>query len=199
MNPDNPAGQRKRLGGWLVLVMVLGAMLAGLTEASWSSTLFALAALSGWIAAVLLFMDISRAQKIQVGIMPAVGVGLLAVARTHGAVIDSKPLLSGNIGLLTMVTAVGFLRMVSIPGDQVDQPLPVGKGAYLGTLLGTGILEAVINLSGAILIADRLDHHRPLGRFASQSITRIFTGCAGSGAKTQSQSDTFPRCVCTQR
>ena len=34
MNPDNPTGQRKRLGGWLVLVMVLGAMLAGLTEAS---------------------------------------------------------------------------------------------------------------------------------------------------------------------
>jgi hypothetical protein len=130
-------------------------------------------------------MDISRAQKIQVGIMLAVGVELLAVARTHGAVIYSKPLLSGNIGLLTMVTAVGFLRMVSIPGDQVDQLLPVGKGVYLGTLLGTGILGAVINLSGAILIADRLDHHRPLGRFASQSITRRTTSVDDLGEAPQ--------------
>ncbi|NKB75567.1 MAG: hypothetical protein GKR96_00660 [Gammaproteobacteria bacterium] len=176
------------LGGVFVLLMSLmtigGGLLALVRENQW----LLVAGLMSWIAASLLFLDLVRGQRIQVGLLLAVGLLLLGLSTMSGAEINFQGVISGNTGLLTMITSVGFLRLVAIPDERPfsdDKPssstksvLPIGPNAYVQTLLGTALFGAVINISAPMLIADRIHQYRPLKRFTSQSITRVFSGAA---------------------
>ena len=136
------------------------------------------AAGAAWIAASLLIRRASTVLRIQVGILLAAGVGILWYAGSRGAVIDPLHAANSNLGLLTMIASVGFLRLVTLPAAGKVRRLPVGRRAYLQTVLGVGIFASVINISAPILIADRIHREHPLGRLATQSIIRVF--CAMS-------------------
>lgn len=136
------------------------------------------AAGSAWLAASLLIRNTSLALRLQVGVLLAAGVGILWYAGNRGAHIDFLRAANTNHGLLSMIAAVGFLRLVTLPATGMVRRLPVGRRAYLQTLLGVGIFASVINISAPILIADRIHRERPLARFTTQSIIRVF--CAMS-------------------
>ena len=135
-----------------------------------------IAGISAWLAALFLFVDTSRILKIQVSLILLIGISLIVYAISQSAVVDPDIFISSNTGLMTMIAAVGFLRMVVIPDRQQDESLPVGKKAFMQTILGLNIASSVINISAPILISDRIHRKRPIQRFTAQTFTRIFCG-----------------------
>ena len=135
-----------------------------------------LAGAAAWAAAALLFVDTRGSLKIQVGLILGLGIGLILFARRGATPIDFDIVVSSSTGLMTMIAAVGFLRLVVIPDTRVEEKLPQGHRAFWQTILGLNISASVINISAPILIADRIHAQRPLDRFAAQTITRIFCG-----------------------
>ncbi len=137
-----------------------------------------LAGISGWLAALLLFSDAPRILKYQVGVLIVIGLSLIFYSSSQGISIDLNSIISGNTGLLAMVAAVGFLKLVVMPDASIPRPLPVGKKSYLQTIIGLNLSSSIINISAPIMIGDRIHHRQPLQRFTSQTFTRIFCGVA---------------------
>ena len=135
-----------------------------------------IAGLAAWAAALLLFVDTSRVLKIQVSLILLAGGAMLLYAESHGAHIEADRLVNANTGLMTMIAAVGFLRLVVIPDTLQEESLPVGPRAFLQTLIGLNISSSIINISAPILISDRIHRKRPLQRFTAQTFTRVFCG-----------------------
>jgi len=178
LNRLTHSNNRRPLAGLLILAMVLvtvGGALFGLFA---PSQFLWIAGLASWAAALLLICDVSRAQQIQVSVLVIVGALLMIYAIKKGVSVDFFKVITSNTGLLSMITAVGFLRLVAIPKSAESAELPVGRQAYLKTLLGTSLFGSVINISAPMLIADRIHRHRPLQRLTAQSITRVFSACA---------------------
>ena len=133
---------------------------------------------AGWVAAFLLIADTPNILRIQLGLIVLVGVSLGWYAISLGGQVNPEGVVTGNTRLLTMIAAVGFLRLVAFPVAGKNEALPVGPKAYLQTLLGLNLSASVINISAPILIADRIHRAHPLQRFTSQSMTRVFCGVA---------------------
>ena len=135
-----------------------------------------IAGLSGWFAGLLLFKNTPTILRIQVGLILATGLGLLGYATSQSVAIDYYSIATSNTGLLSMIAAVGFLKLVVIPDNQTTNTLPRGRTAFYQTLLGLNISSSIINVSAPILIADRIHQTRPLDKFTAQSFVRIFCG-----------------------
>ena len=134
------------------------------------------AGIASWLAALLLFVDTPRILKIQVSLILLVGVAMLVYAYQQTAVIEPSRLISSNTGLMTMIASVGFLRLVVIPDTLQEESLPIGRKAFLQTILGLNLSSSIINISAPILISDRIHRKRPLQRFSAQTFTRVFCG-----------------------
>jgi hypothetical protein len=130
--------------------MILITITNSFLEISTSFNPLWLAGISGWLAALLLFSDTPRILQIQVGILLVVGLGLIFYSSSQGANIDMNSIISGNTGLLAMIAAVGFLKLVVIPDSATQSRLPVGKGTYLQTLIGLNLSSSIINISAPI-------------------------------------------------
>jgi len=135
-----------------------------------------IAGIAAWSAALLLFADTSRILKIQVSLILFAGIAMMLYAHGQTAVIDPSSVVGSNTGLMTMIAAVGFLRLVVIPHSLQEESLPIGRKAFLQTIIGLNISSSIINISAPILIADRIHRKRPLQRFTAQTFTRIFCG-----------------------
>ena len=174
----NSTRQRHAAAGISIALMVLVSLYAGFHPGIvsfkdvWPSGLF------GCIAAVLLLPDANIAQRVQLGLLLLIGVALLIVGISKGAVVDWSGLLSQNTGLLTMVLTVGLLKLVITSGSVAEQKLPVGKKAYLHTLFSVSVFGSIINISAPILVADRLSLNRPLDYFSAGTLVRMFSSCA---------------------
>jgi len=135
-----------------------------------------IAGISGWLAGILLFVDASRMLKVQVAVLITLGTGMITYAVSRQAIIDTSAVISANTGLLSMIAAVGFLRLVVMPETSEKSKLPVGPRAFLQTLIGLSVSSSIINISAPILISDRIHQARPLQRFTTQTFVRIFCG-----------------------
>ena len=157
------------------------------------------AGIAGWCAAFLLITKLKLTQRLQIAVIALIGVILLIVgarqndpidlagnalaggkwAGVNWAAIDWQGAIGNNAGLVSMLASVGFLRLIALPATQsTNVPLPVGFNAFVKTLTGVSLFGSVINISAAVLFADRLYDNKALGRLASQSITRVFTATA---------------------
>lgn len=160
----------------LILLMIVITILSKMNALQFEFNPLWVGGLAAWSAALLLFIDTPRILKIQVSLILLAGGGLIVYARQQTALVDPDLLISSSTGLLTMIASVGFLRLVMIPDEQHDESLPVGRKAFLQTILGLNISSSVINISAPILISDRIHRKRPLQRFTAQTFTRIFCG-----------------------
>ena len=160
------------LAGISLLLMILWSILSEIWPAvpSWPSGVFA------WLAAVLLISRLSKVQIIQIGVLLLIGIVALSV----GVLLGSQPqwlrLLDNNAGLLSMLAAVSFLRLVAMQDQEVKVTAPRGMHAYWQTMLTVALFGAFINISAPILIADRVSGGKRLSLFAAQSIVRAFIG-----------------------
>lgn len=137
-----------------------------------------MAGLLGWAAAVLLVKNISVVQRYQAAAIAVAGLAMMLLASRRGASINVAAAIGNNASLISMIVAVGFLRLITLANDGDDEHLPVGPMAYYKTLLGVSVFGSVINLSAPIIFADRLAINSTLDRLTSQSFTRIFSGCS---------------------
>ena len=172
------AEKRRKLAAWFLVFSIISTAFADIHpditsfKSFWPSGLFMLS------AAMLLLPDTGRAQRIQLGILVGLGFVLLAIGLANGAIMDWSALFSQNTGLLTMVLTVGVLKLVISDQIAVAEKLPVGRKAYLHTLISVGVFGSVINISAPILISDRLSLNRPLDYFTAGTVVRMFSLCA---------------------
>lgn len=155
--------------------MIVITILSGLNLLPFASPLW-IAGGAAWLAALLLFADTRSSLKIQVGVILLLGVALIVYAHLGDTKVDFDIVVSSSTGLMTMIAAVGFLRLVVIPDTGVEEKLPKGRKAFVETILGLNISSSVINVSAPILIADRIHRQHPLQRLSAQTFTRIFCG-----------------------
>ncbi len=132
----------------------------------------------GWITAALLWDRISRTHRLLVGIITAIGGGALAMAWWRSGALPLAQAISQNHTLLTMLVAVTFLRLISLPSERSATPLPTGPKALWRTVLGVHLFGAVINISTVIIMADRIAQARPLDRTTALLFSRAFSACA---------------------
>jgi hypothetical protein len=168
-----PAEKIQSLAGVLIFLMLISAIVAGLWPAfpTWPSGLFA------WGAALLLVSRVSAAQTLQIGALLLIGLVALASALYMGADLQWLRLLDSNTGLLSMLAAVSFLKLVVTQIEASVEVVPRGPAAFRRTVLAVAVLGSFINMSGPILISDRIAQKGGLSAFAAQSITRAFSGC----------------------
>lgn len=170
--------QRCTLAGICLTLAIVATLYAGLNPSVESVKSFWPSGVFAFSAALLLLPDTARAQHIQLGILIGVGFVLLLIGWQHGAKISWSELLSQNTGLLTMVLSVGILKLIITDEINVKEKLPVGRKAYLQTLLSLSLFGSVINISALILMADRLSLNRPMDYFTAGTIVRMFSSCA---------------------
>ncbi len=130
-----------------------------------------------WIGAVLA-RSISRFQKIQVAIMGVVGVAGLASALNNGDFDWWPQLLEGNQAILAMLATVSFLRLVARSGAHAGERLPRGAGAILPTLLAVHLFGAIINISAAFVVGQRISEDGSLTPLQAKVVTRAFVAAA---------------------
>jgi len=130
------------------------------------------------MAAILLLPDTSNAQRVQLGILIFLGLGMLVFGATQGAAINWVGVFSQNTGLLTMVLSVGLLKLLMASRLSHEEKLPIGRKAFWHTLLSLSFFGSVINISAPILISDRLTLNRPMDHFTAASVSRVFCACS---------------------
>lgn len=164
---------RRQVAGGLLVVMIAFAVLHGVAVQvpAWP------AGAAGWLAAVLLGPDLTRGQRFQVGVLIVLGVAALAGSDQLGVRIEWVDVVDQNHGLLAMLAAVSFLRLVSMPAHRQPESPPRGAHAYLRTLLGIHLFGAAINLSAVTIIGDRLTRSASERRTATL-ISRGFSAAA---------------------
>jgi len=138
-----------------------------------------LAGIPIWLAMLLLFAGLRRGQKWQSGLLLLIGGAGLLIGFLHDG--DGRYLLKaleGNQMIVSMLVAVSFLRLVSLPALAGQERLPVGPKALFGTLLGGHLVGAVINISSVVILGDRLSARRPLSTLQGLALLRAFSACA---------------------
>jgi hypothetical protein len=176
LNTDSNNSLRRNVSGLLILLMIVVTILNGFDLIGDGELPLWIAGIAAWLAALLLFSDTSRILKAQVSLILLAGIAMIFYAHGQQALFDPGSVISSNTGLLTMIAAVGFLRLVVIPDSLQEESLPTGRKAFLQTIIGLNISSSIINISAPIMIADRIHRKRPLQRFSAQTFTRIFCG-----------------------
>jgi len=169
---------RRLLAGVSLALMTLSTLYVGLIDAdlsykdSWPSGLLAA------VASFLLFPDTKLAQRIQLAALVGVGLVLLLLALREGAVVYWPALLSQNTGMLAMLFSVGLLKLIVTTAASAKTKLPVGRKAFLHTIISVTSLGSIINISALIVVADRMSLNRPLSYFSAGTAVRSFSACA---------------------
>lgn len=151
---------RQRLAGVLILVGLI-AQIIGFTD--WLNTAHAVSYLL-WTAVVLLWRDIPRRSRIQAGVLIALGVGMLLVARfVYDAEVDWPAMWQGNSFVVAMLVGVSFISLIGKQGNKGASGQRVtGTGGVLRTWLGVHFLGTILNLSTVFMVGDKLARRAPL-------------------------------------
>lgn len=158
----------------LLFIMALLAVMAATT--SMVSPLWP--GLAGWLAAVLLIPRLPRTMVYQISGMLAVGLGCMVWVILNGHHLDLIRAVSANIHVVALIASVTFLRLLSLPGDPTQTPLPSGKSALVKTAWGLHLLASVINLSAVMIFGNRMEQAAKINRLQVVLFSRAFcNGC----------------------
>jgi len=151
---------RQRIAGGLILLALL------LKIAGFSGLVGTIYPVSYglWLAVVLLWRDIPQRSRRQAGVLIALGLGMLLVARfgydTH---VDWPSIFTHNAFVVTMLVGVSFIVLMGTQGNRRTEGQRVtGTGGVLRTWLGVHFLGTILNLSAVFMVGDRLSQRAPL-------------------------------------
>lgn len=162
---------REALAGFLLTLMIAASVLPGISLLP--------AGMLGWSAALLLSHRLSRRQRLQTGWLLGLGVAGMAWGAWQGGPLNLGQALAGNQGLVSLLAAVSFLRLVTRPESaHGDAPPPRGRQALWRTLIGVHLFGAVINLSTVVILGDRMTTHGRLGKRRALALSRGFAAAA---------------------
>ena len=133
--------------------MILATTLVGfgLSDFLWLSGVCALTAL------MMLWRRTRRIQRIQCVIFAAVGFCALGWAYLIGyRNLPLLQLITQNHLLISLLSAVSFLRLITDTGQEKHESAAPGLKAFFKTLAGLHLFAAMINLSALMIFGDRL-------------------------------------------
>ncbi len=165
---------RRRAAGCSLGLMVGLAVLHGV----WSPFPAWPAGAAAWTAGALLWTRVARAQRVVVTALLALGLAGMVWGWPHVGSFDWEGALARNHGMLSMIAAVSFLRLVSLPRAAHEEALPTGCAAFVKTLVGVHLFSAVINISTVMIVGDRLHRRAPLDRSSALLLSRGFSSAA---------------------
>jgi hypothetical protein len=135
-----------------------------------------LAACCAWFALILLFRTLLNTTLIF--ILLILTLACMSVALFYDFAIDWHRVFTINLYLLTLLIAVGFLRLITDLKQENSALLPKGKQSFFKTYLGIHLFGSVINLSALLLVADRLYKKASLSQIQMIVLTRAFSSDA---------------------
>ena len=130
----------------------------------------------GWIAFLLLFASLKNKKFLL--ILFVLSFLSFAICIVNGYKIDFYKVFTVNQYLITLLIAVGFLRLIATPKKAKIKALPKGEASFLKTYLGVHLFGSVINLSSLILVADKMYKKAPLSNIQIVLLTRAFASDA---------------------
>ena len=129
-----------------------------------------------WISFLILFNSIKNKKMIL--ILFILSLIAFLISYFNGFKIDFIKVFTVNQYLLTLLIAVGFLRLIATPKKDKLSSLPKGKQSFIKTYLGVHLFGSVINLSSLILVADKMYKKAPLTNSQIILLTRAFSSDA---------------------
>ena len=129
-----------------------------------------------WISFLILFPSIKN-KKILI-ILLILSFVAFFISYLNGFKIDFIKVFTVNQYLLTLLIAVGFLRLIATPKKEKTSQLPKGKKSFIKTYLSVHLFGSVINISSLILVADKMFKKAPLSNAQVVLLTRAFASDA---------------------
>lgn len=175
LSPMSPGGSdtpstTSLIAGWLLFTAILLSVANGVGLGMHR----AVPGAAFWLGGVLLVPRVVGLQRVQTLAMFAVGAAGLLYAWLAGGAPQLEKALSTNQALLSMLAAVSFLRLISLPEVDAGEPDPRGRAALWRTLLGVHLFGSVINLSAVMILGDRQSRRRPMTPLQASVLSRGF-------------------------
>jgi len=135
------------------------------------------AGIPAWLAGALLWRGVPARSKIQALVLFCIGAIGAYVGVMAGGGVAWNEAISSNSGLIALLAAVSFLRLITVPRS--DQPLRRAHGprSAVATLLGVHFFGAVINLPTVFLMAR---HMATNGRLRREQYSLLVKGFAAA-------------------
>ena len=165
---------KSKIAGIAIFLMILFSIASAVTPlvSPLASAGFA------WLAFFLLLQRLPRAMMVQVSAMVSIGLLALAVSKVSMDITLVTRLFSANHSLITVIAAVGFLRLVTQPAKVANEQLPVGRMAVTRTIWGLHLFSSVITLSAMMIFGGRIEKEAALSRIHAITFSRTFAcGC----------------------
>lgn len=141
-----------------------------------NNDLLILSGILAWTSFLILFNSIKNKKMIL--ILFILSLIAFLISYYNGFKIDFIKVFTVNQYLLTLLIAVGFLRLIATPKKDKLSSLPKGKQSFIKTYLGVHLFGSVINLSSLILVADKMYKKAPLTNSQIILLTRAFSSDA---------------------
>lgn len=146
-----------------------------------NDNLLVIAGALAWLAFILLYKTLTN--KKMINSLLLLSLAALTFSYIKEFSIDLTKLISVNQYLLTLLIAVGFLRLVAIPklentSEDKNSNLPLGKSSFLKTYFGVHLFGSVINMSSLVIVADKMYKKAPLSKAQVITLTRAFSSDA---------------------
>lgn len=136
------------------------------------------AGVAAWTAGLLIWPDVASRTRRQALVLIAIGVTGMVMGAFYGQSAHVSRALAGNAGLIAMLAAVSFLKLIALPPGGEDQPPPTGRPAVLSTLVGLHLFGAVVNLSAVFIMAQRMASDGRIDLRQVRLLTRGFSAGA---------------------
>ena len=142
----------------------------------YNSDLVFVAGIFAWVSFVILYKSLASKKIINILLILSFIGFVISILNDYK--IDFVKVISINQYLLTLLIAVGFLRLVASPKIEKNSDLPIGKKSFFKTYLGIHLFGSVINLSSLIIVADKMYKKAPLTNIQVMTLTRAFSSDA---------------------
>lgn len=163
-----------RIAGWLLfsgLVLTVSNQFMNLSPIWLEGSLV-------WSAGIILFFKLAKKQRLTISLIGLFALLSWFVAWQTGDASQLLGALTMNQSMIVMLMGVQFLQLVAMPDSEINEPLPMGKKAFVRTYWGLHLFGSVINMSAVILVADRLATVNLLTKHQQVLLTRSFTSAA---------------------
>lgn len=136
------------------------------------------AGLPAWVAGLLLWSRVPWRSKLQAMALSLIGaLGALFGYAAGGQVIWTEAV-AGNAGLIALLAAVSFLRLITVPRQGQVVTRPRGPRSAVATLLGVHFFGAVVNLPTVFLMARHMARNGHLRREQYSILVKGFAAAA---------------------
>lgn len=160
--------------GWLILLMLLSSV----SHVFLTIIPVYVPGVLAWLSAFFLLPRLSKVIALQTTILIVISVSCLLFAFYRHGSFNFLTLFNYNIGLISLLAGISYLKLIALPASESTLSLPKGKKAFLSTLISAHLFSAVINLSALFLFAERIKQKNNLSKPALVLLTRAFSTAA---------------------